>query len=57
MVSKTKYFPKLIPSVGINQLYLTEKTDEIPLLTLYRKLRVSLKKGINKICKEILMKE
>ena len=43
MFNKTKSFPKFTPT--------SCNTDKILLFTLYGKLRVSSKKGINKICK------
>ena len=51
MVNKTKVFQNLHQLDYIN-LYMSKlNTDEILLFTLYGKLTVSSKKGINKICK------
>jgi hypothetical protein len=51
MVNKTKVFQNL-HQLDYKNLYMSKwNTDEILLFTLYGKLRVSSKKGINKICK------
>ena len=52
MVNKTKSFPKLTPTSWHKPVCLSEiQTNIVVYIVLYGKLWVSLKKGINKICK------